>query len=101
MALFSLRHALVSAFVAPVVVVAACSGSGHSLADYDTSCTVASDCVAVVVNPTGCCDCPSGAINKADVGMKHVARATRRELQKMGRSCVAAEFGGYAALLDG
>jgi hypothetical protein len=82
MAFISLRHALVLAFIAPFAVVAACSGSGKgvSLADYDTSCTVASDCVAVAVDPTGCCDCPNGAINKADVA-KYAAAAIAAEQQ--------------------
>jgi hypothetical protein len=79
MALVSFRHAFFVAFVAPAVVVAACSGSGGSLslADYDTSCTVASDCVPVLVNPTGCCDCPSAAINKADVAKYEAALAAK------------------------
>jgi hypothetical protein len=81
MALVSLRHALVAAFVAPAVVMAACSSGGGSLtlADYDTSCTLASDCVAVVVNPTGCCDCPTGAINKADLAKYDAALGTRSQ----------------------
>jgi SpoVK/Ycf46/Vps4 family AAA+-type ATPase len=34
------------------------------------------------------------------VSMAHVIRATRRELQKMGRSHANAEFGAYARMLD-
>jgi hypothetical protein len=78
MALISLRHSLVLAFIAPGAVVAACSGKGLTLAGYDTSCTAASDCVAVVVNPTGCCDCPSGAINKADLAKYEAALAAQQ-----------------------
>jgi hypothetical protein len=35
------------------------------------------------------------------VTMRHLVRATRRELQKMGRSLGAGELGPYAALLEG
>lgn len=35
------------------------------------------------------------ASNGGCVGMKHVIHATRRELQKMGRSCTKTEFGRY------
>jgi SpoVK/Ycf46/Vps4 family AAA+-type ATPase len=35
------------------------------------------------------------------VSMKHVVRATRRELQKMGRNVAPAEFGAYTGLLEG
>lgn len=33
------------------------------------------------------------------VGMREIVRAIRREFQKMGRTCVAAEFGTFAGLL--
>ena len=35
------------------------------------------------------------------VSMRHLVRATRRELQKMGKQHVPAEFGAYAGLLEG
>jgi AAA+ superfamily predicted ATPase len=35
------------------------------------------------------------------VSMKHLVRATRRELQKMGKSAGAAEFGAYGSLAEG
>jgi hypothetical protein len=35
------------------------------------------------------------ASNGGRVGMKHVIHATRRELQKMGKSCTKTEFGRY------
>jgi MoxR-like ATPase len=35
------------------------------------------------------------------VSMRHLVRATRRELQKMGKSDVPAEFGPYVGLLEG
>src|SRR6185436_16589206 len=37
------------------------------------------------------------ASNGGCVGMKHVIHATRRELQKMGKSCTKTEFGQYYA----
>jgi SpoVK/Ycf46/Vps4 family AAA+-type ATPase len=41
------------------------------------------------------------ASDGGEVSMKHLVRATRRELQKMGKSYVPAEFGAYAGLLEG
>ena len=41
------------------------------------------------------------ASDGVDVSMVHIVRATRRELQKMGRSHVNAEFGAYSTMLDG
>jgi MoxR-like ATPase len=41
------------------------------------------------------------AAGAGQVSMAHVVQATRRELQKLGKSSVAAEFGAYSSLLDG
>jgi DNA polymerase III delta prime subunit len=35
-----------------------------------------------------------------DIGMRHCIRATRRELEKIGRRCMKEEFGTYAGLLE-
>jgi len=40
------------------------------------------------------------AAQDAPVGMVHLMKSTRRELQKLGRTCVAKDFGEYAALLE-
>lgn len=39
------------------------------------------------------------ASERTEVAMPHLLRATRRELQKIGKSCTPAEFGAYAHLL--
>lgn len=36
----------------------------------------------------------------ADISMRHCIRATRRELEKIGRRCMREEFGAYAGLLE-
>jgi hypothetical protein len=36
----------------------------------------------------------------SDISMRHCVRATRRELEKIGRRCMKEEFGPYAALLE-
>lgn len=41
------------------------------------------------------------AAGEGKVEMAHVIQATRRELQKLGKSSVAAEFGAYSSLLEG
>jgi AAA+ superfamily predicted ATPase len=35
------------------------------------------------------------------IGMRHIVRATKRELQKMGRSITAADFGDYYKFIEG
>lgn len=41
------------------------------------------------------------ASNGRRVAMSHLVRATRRELQKIGKACTKAEFGRYSDLLEG
>jgi hypothetical protein len=88
---FAMRHAVLLALIAPAVGVAACSssGGGLSLSNFNTSCSAASDCVAVAVDPTGCCDCPSGAINKSDLAKYQAALAAQGPHQTCNVACVA------------
>jgi AAA+ superfamily predicted ATPase len=41
------------------------------------------------------------AAENTALGMRHLTAATRREFEKMGRVCAAAEFGEYAGLVNG
>jgi AAA+ superfamily predicted ATPase len=41
------------------------------------------------------------AADASPISMRHLVAATRRELQKLGRGCVPAQLGRYAALLEG
>jgi hypothetical protein len=44
--------------------LAACAASPLDLANYDRSCTQASDCVAVYIGGCAGCTCPNAAINR-------------------------------------
>jgi hypothetical protein len=69
------------------LLLAACVGdTSISLADFDTSCTVDADCVAVQVGDICGCDCGNAAINKDGLA------AYMAELDDKHKSCHTGVF---------
>ena len=75
---------LFSLLVTGTWAIAACGGGGDAcapldIADFDVSCTQASDCTPAYIGTyCGDCQCPTDAINVADLA-KYQAEAQARE----------------------
>jgi hypothetical protein len=60
-----MKPLLFSVLVSALLAVCACKTTIANVDDFDQSCEVADDCVAVIDGDT-CCGCPYAAINEKD-----------------------------------
>jgi hypothetical protein len=69
-----------------VLALAACADTTINLAELDTSCTTAQDCVVVQVGDICGCDCGNAAINTKDLA------TYQAELTDKGMHCTSKVF---------